>query len=341
MKKIKIGLFFGGMSDERAVSLVTGKTIAEQLDLGKYEITPIEVAKEGDWLLASPAVNQIYASLKVKNRLAGKKLSSGKDWRGLMDIAFLALHGPGGEDGTIQGALEMMQIPYTGSGVLASALAMDKSRTKKLVEQAGVRVLPELVISRLDYQKNKSLILQKLKGSLVVKPGRLGSSIGVKIVTGKNQLESAVAAALKLDREILIEPYMPGRELTVPVIGNEQPKVLPAIEIVPWEKAKFYDYDAKYKSGGSEHIIPAPVSGRLAEELYQMALVAHKTLGCRGVTRSDFIADEKGKCYFLEINTIPGMTPTSLVPQSAESAGIEFTQLLDRIIKLAGRDLDV
>ena len=309
-KKLKIALIFGGTSQEREVSLESAKSVLSNLDRKKYIIDQIEVTK-ADWIVKSI-----------------KRLSA-------CDVALLALHGPGGEDGTVQGLLELLQIPYTGSNVLSSALAMNKQLTKKLVAMVGIPVLPDIVVNRKDYFKNQKNLLRKLKGKVVVKPNRLGSSIGISIATGRPEINRAIESALRHDEEVLVESFVSGREITVPVLGNKDLRALPVIEIVPWKKSDFYDYSAKYAAGGSEHIIPAPLSKTETKQVQELAMVAHKLLGCRGITRSDFILDPKGRFWFLEINTIPGMTATSLAPQSAAKAGMSFPKFLDKLIELA------
>lgn len=334
-KKLRVALVFGGTSEERQVSLRTGRTIAEHIDTRKYDVVPIEIAKNGKWLLSSATIKQIGKAIPVEKIASTSEIIPVEEGtQGKIDVAFLALHGPGGEDGTIQGMLELLRIPYTCSGVLASALAMDKARTKWLVSMAGVPVLPNILIHQEDYPEAGAEILAEISGTVVIKPNHMGSSLGISIVS-KRFARKAIEEAFKYDREVLIEPYIQGREITVPVLGNRDPEALPSVEIVPWRKSKFYDYAAKYEEGGSEHLIPASLTAKQDRDLKEWAITAHKALGCRGVTRSDFILDEKGQFYFLEINTIPGMTPTSLVPQSAQAAGISFSELLDRLIELA------
>ena len=335
-KKLRIALIFGGTSPERVVSLRSGLTVAGYLNSQKYEIVPIEISKEGSWLTSSATISKIRKKIKTKKiKSINEVISLRAQKQKRIDAALLILHGPGGEDGTVQGMLELLGIPYTCSGVLASALAMDKARTKRILATMGVPVLPDLLIPRSEYKKNPRQYLKQIQGRVVVKPNRLGSSLGVTIAFGPQSVKKAVELALRHDDEVLVEPYAAGRELTVPVLGNQEPRALPAIEILPWKKSAFYDYAAKYEKGGSKHLIPAPLSRKQEQEIQILALKVHRTLGCKGVTRSDFILDKTGRFYFLEINTIPGMTPTSLVPQSAEAAGITFEQLLDHLITLA------
>lgn len=334
-KKLKVALIFGGTSPERGVSLRTGKTIAKYLNTKKYDVIPVEIAMNGEWLTSSPTIRQIARSIRTKKLTTRELVPVEKNARGKIDVALLALHGPGGEDGTIQGMLELLGIPYTCSGVLASSVGMDKARTKRLVVSAGVPVPPDVLIYKENYLRSKRKILNRVRGKVVIKPNKMGSSLGVAITSGKPQIKKALQEAFKYDDEILIEPYIAGREITVPVLGNRNPEALPTIEIVPWKKSTFYDYKAKYEDGGSEHLIPAPLTKSQEKHVQDLAIRAHKILDCRGVTRSDFILDKNGQFYFLEINTIPGMTPVSLVPQSAQAAGIGFTKLLDRLIELA------
>lgn len=334
-KKLRVALFFGGKSGEREVSLRSAQSIAEHLNSGKYEVVPVEVTKAGKFLLESETIRQIGKRVETKKIKSRELIPFEKNSTGKIDVALLALHGPGGEDGTIQGMLELLGIPYTDSGVLASALAMDKARTKRLVSSAGVPVLPHIAFSKAEYKKNKTALLSKLKGKVVVKPNDIGSSLGVGIAQGGREIERAIKSAFVYSGEIMIEPFLDGREITVPVLGNETAAALPAIEIIPWKKSKFYDYKAKYMRGGSEHVIPAKLTAAREREVKDLSVTVHQLVGCRGVTRVDFILDKKGRFYFLEINTIPGMTATSLVPQSAAAAGISYSKLLDILIRLA------
>lgn len=327
--KLRVGLFFGGTSEERKVSLRTGQTIAGYLDPKKYDVIPVEIDSSGKWLIDSPTIRFIGRAVHTKKAPTRELAPVEKNARGTLDVALLALHGPGGEDGTIQGMLELLGVPYTCSGVLASSLAMDKFRAKRLLSAGGVPVLPDVLI-----RKGGKLPRFK-KGGIVIKPNKMGSSLGVTIVKKKTQFKKALTAAFKYDDELLIEPYIEGPEITVGVLGNSDPVALPTIEIIPWDKSEFYDYGAKYEKGGSEHVIPARITRAQQKEVQRLAVLAHEIIGGRGVTRSDFMLAPNGQFYFLEINTIPGMTPTSLVPQAAAAAGITFPRLLDKLIKLA------
>jgi len=311
MKKLRVALIFGGTSEEREVSINSSKVVAANLNLKKYDVIPVEVAKDGKWL---KKIQENYKNI---------------------DVAFLALHGPGGEDGAIQGMLDLLKIPYTCSGVLASALAMDKAKTKRLVASEGILVAPHIIIKKIDFKKNPNKYLSTIKGKVVVKPNRIGSSLGVTITSNKTEIKKGITEAFKHDEEVMIEAFVSGRELTVPVLGNKKLQALPVIEIVPTHGSKFFDFRAKYNPNFSDEIVPAPIPNSLAKNLQEQAVLVHEMLDCRGMTRSDFIVTQKGQVYFLEINTIPGMTNNSLVPKAAKVVGISYQQLLDKLIELA------
>lgn len=335
-KKLRVALIFGGTSKEREVSLMSGKNVAQFLNPKKYEIIPVELSMDGKWLISSPVIKQIQEQNKTKKVFSNRDIvpidpsSTGK-----IDVAFLVLHGPGGEDGTIQGMLELLKIHYTGSGVLASALAMDKAKTKRVVASEGVLVAPHIIIERKNYQKDPKKYLSKLRGKVVIKPNRIGSSLGVTITNKPALIKAGIEEAFKHDDEIMVEAYITGRELTVPVIGNQKLEALPVIEIIPKAGSQFFDFQAKYDPIFSDELVPAPIPKALAKKLQNISMLVHDLLGCRGVTRSDFILTPKGEIYFLEINTIPGMTNNSLVPKSAQAAGMSYQQFLDKLIQLA------
>ncbi|HEY3130504.1 MAG TPA: D-alanine--D-alanine ligase [Acidobacteriota bacterium] len=339
--KLRVALFMGGQSEERNVSLNTGKMIASHLDKSKYEVLPLEISRDGRWLLDSPTLREIEASGQAKIdqsliRSVSPVVASGER---SVDIVFLALHGPLGEDGTIQGMLELLGIPYTCSGVLASALAMDKFRMKAFARGLGVRVASDVLVSRARFQERRLEVLEEIQSlgeKIVIKPNHLGSSVATFIIEDSAKIEAALAAVFELRQDALVEQFIPGIEITAPVLGNGSPEALPLIEIVP-NMGEFYDYRSKYADGGSDHIIPARLPGHLTRQVQRQAVDIHCQLGCRGVTRSDFIVQGE-QAYFLEVNTIPGMTATSLAPQSAQVAGYSFSQFLDKLIELALED---
>jgi len=299
--KRKIAVLMGGTSAERDVSLSTGKQILGALDETRYAFTSLDTAE-------MPALLKSLAEDRP-------------------DVAVIALHGKGGEDGTLQGLLDLLSIRYTGSGVLASALAMDKAMSKRVLTAAGVLMPQDTTLRRGE------TLVGEIALPCIVKPNALGSTIGMAIARTSAEISPAVEAAFGYDDTVLIEQFITGTEITVPILGNAELEVLPIVEIVP--KGGFYDYDAKYTAGATDEIVPARISETLAAEARRIAQLCHRTLGCRGMSRTDMIITPEGQIYTLEVNTIPGMTPTSLLPRSAEAAGYTFAQLLDRLIALA------
>ncbi len=302
---LAVGVIAGGISPEREVSLLTGKGIHEALLKLGYMSEFIDFD-----------VNSIEALKKL-------------------DVAFIALHGKFGEDGTLQGLLELLKIPYTGSGVLSSAIAMDKVYTKKIFELEGIPAPPAVYLELKD-RKNPgskfSEIHKKISYPVIVKPSRGGSTIGVTVLEDESNIKTAVELAFEYDSSVIIEKYIRGRLLTVSIIGTE-PVCLPIIEIRP--KSGFYDYQSKYTPGLTEYIVPAPISPELSADISDIALQCHKSLGCTGISRVDLILGEDEKFYFLEVNSIPGMTATSLVPKAAAAAGINFDLLVEIVLNSA------
>lgn len=301
----KVALLAGGTSGEREISIASGEGAKKALEEAGFTV---------DWI--DPARKEDLKALIDKS----------------YDVAFLCLHGKMGEDGTVQGMLELLSIPYTCSGVLASATAMDKAKSKVLYELGGVATPSSFTLTRSE-EYSIDEIVKKLGVPCVVKPATEGSALGVEIVEEENSLAAAIERAFAIDDIVLVEQFVKGTEITVAVLGNEDPEALPIIEIVP--KGEFYDFDSKYAPGGSQHICPAPLQDDLADEIKELAKRAHCVLGCRGVSRSDFIIDEAGKPWILETNTIPGMTPTSLLPDAARAAGISFPELCTKLVQYA------
>ncbi len=300
MKTKKIAVLMGGLSAEREVSLKSGTAVHQALLAQGYNAIAVDVDRS---LAATLAAEQIEA-------------------------AFIALHGRYGEDGCVQGLLELMQIPYTGSGVLASALAMHKLYSKQTFTSTGLLTAPFH-----HFRRSERIALEHLSFSLplVVKPVQEGSSVGISIVKRPEQLEAAVELAFRHDNEILVEQYIKGQEVQVGIL-NDQP--VGAIEIVP--KNEFYDFEAKYTDGMAEHIFPARLEAALYEKAQQIGLAAHRALGCSGYSRVDLLVTETGDCYILEVNTLPGMTALSLLPEiAAKGAGLSFEALVEQIIETA------
>ena len=298
----KIGVLMGGISSEREVSLSTGNAILQALKEKGYNAVAIDVTRNVAEVIRTSGI----------------------------EIAFNGLHGKFGEDGAIQGLLEIEGIPYTGSGILASAVGMNKILSKLLFKAHGLLVGPYMVLDA-DKREQVNEVPSIIAYPLVVKPSSEGSSVGVSLVYNDEELAPAVELAFTYDREIVIEKYITGKEVQVGVLGN---RALGAIEIVP--KNVFYDYEAKYKPGMSEHFFPARIDDAAAyHRLLDAGLTAHRALGCKGYSRVDFIIDATGSPYILEVNTLPGMTATSLLPEIARGVGISFPDLVEEILGLA------
>ena len=299
--KKKIGVLMGGLSSEREVSLASGKAVLKALTDKGYDVAAVDVGRD--------AADRI-----------GK---SG------IEIAFNALHGKFGEDGAIQGLLEIMGIPCTGSGILASAMGMNKIISKTLFKAYGLQVGTFLSVSRGDRDMLRTAQAE-IGFPLVVKPSSEGSSVGVSLVHAQSDFDAAVKLAFSYDPEILVERYLRGMEVQVGILGE---RALGAIEIVP--KDAFYSYKAKYEQGMSEHFFPARIPEDMYKRTLDAGLLAHRALGCRGYSRVDFIIDNDGVPYILEVNTLPGMTATSLLPEIAQGAGIPFPALVEEILRLS------
>lgn len=297
----RVAVLLGGISNEREISLKSGRQIISHLDPKKYRVK------------AYDPKNQLMRL--IKDIKAGK-----------IDVVFNALHGKGGEDGTVQGLLDWLGVPYTGSGVLASALAMDKAKTKLLYREHGIPTPPSLVIERFD----KLQIRRTLGSNIVIKPNADGSSVGVSVNPPQSRWKKLVEARIKSEGSCMVEVFRAGRELTVGILGTE---ALPVVEIRP--KNMFFDFEAKYTPGMSIELCPAPIPSSITKKAQELGLRAHNALGCRGYSRTDMIWGPRG-LEVLETNTLPGMTETSLLPLAAKSAGIPFPKLLDRMIRLAG-----
>jgi D-alanine-D-alanine ligase len=306
MTKLRLALIAGGNSAEREVSLKSGAQVLNALDKDKYDIRRYDPATE-----------------------LARLVQEAPD----LDAALIIMHGRGGEDGTVQGLLDLLGIPYQGSGVLGSAIGMNKELSKLLYQQAGLKVPRAVAFSRHAPLGPKEIEAQ-LGLPVVIKPANEGSSIGVTIATDQAQLAAGLERAYAYDSRLVIEEYLRGVEVTGGVLGNRDPIALPLVEIIPSEQYTFFDYEAKYKPGASHEICPARLDPDLTRRAQQCALTAHQALNCRGYSRTDMIVWDK-EIYVLETNTIPGMTATSLFPQAAAAMGISFPALLDRLIELA------
>ena len=305
MRDETILVILGGKSTEREISLKSGKAVAEALR--KKFKTVIELDPSRESLLEIPKIAP--------------------------DAAFIALHGKGGEDGTVQGVLEWLEIPYTGPGVLASALCLDKIMTKKVLALSGAPTPKFLTLEKGDLTGEIDRAVKELGLPIVLKAACQGSSIGVAIVRKREGAEAILEELFGYGDEILAEAFLSGMELTVPVMGNEDPTVLPIIEIT--SSGEFYDFQSKYTPGESRHIIPARIAPETKKAMEEIAGKAYLATGCRGLARVDFMMDETGAPQVIEINTSPGMTATSLFPDAARHAGIDFPSLCEKLIDLA------
>jgi len=294
-EKIKVAVIYGGSSSEREVSLNSGKNIIKYLPRDKYEVVPLEVAIDGTW-----AFNDLSQ----------------------FDVVFIGLHGTYGEDGQIQAGLDEQGVKYTGSGAVASKLAFNKYLSSQTVSKAGLQIPKQQLITN-----PTELTMQP---PFVVKPNNNGSSVAVTIVTKQSQIKKALNKAFAVDKEVLIEEYITGRELTCGILGDQP---LPSVEIIP--TGKFFDYEAKYNSPNTQEICPANIGPEIERLVQKKSLQAHQILGCHGLTRSDFILDKNNNLFYLETNTLPGLTDASLCPKEAKAAGINFSDFLDRQIELA------
>ncbi len=303
----KIGVLMGGPSTEREISLKSGKAVYESLIGSGLKVVSIDI--------------------KTDEVAQNMRLIRGHG----IDIAFIALHGRFGEDGRIQDILDTLKIPYTGSGAVASCLAMDKIASRKIFEKSGLAVPRYKAEDNLSYNANwKTRRRDDFVFPLVVKPVTHGSSIGLSIVRREEEMDKSVDFALSFDERIIIEEYIRGREVTVGILGQ---KVLPVIEIIP--KKGFFDYKAKYHSGMTDYVVPAQLQRETCANIQKTALSAHKLLGCYGCSRVDIILSNDDTPFVLEVNTIPGLTSTSLLPKAAKAAGIDFPELCVKLLKLA------
>lgn len=307
MKRVLV--LMGGTSEEREVSLRSGKAVAEALVEAGYIVDTLDFNKDS------------MERIKVINP----------------DVVFITLHGKNGEDGSIQGYLDIQGIPYTGSGLTASAIGMNKILTKKMLNFDHIPTSDFIIIDKKDFISNTdnvvANIVERLGLPVVIKAPTQGSSIGTYIIKNRNEIAKAINEAFVYDNEVLAERYIDGIEVTASLIGNENPQVLPLIEIT--SENEFYDYESKYTPGMCHHIIPARIDDMVERQINYLSTKVYKLLGCRGFARVDFMIDKDNNPYVLEINTIPGMTDMSLVPDAARAVGISYVELCDKIVKLA------
>ncbi len=350
IKKICVGILFGGRSGEHEVSLQSAASVINALDPAKYDVLPIGITREGHWRIGSGAVKLLPQVLESGDPVtpsvdpAGPKLLPlartvpAQHSRPEVDVVFPVLHGTFGEDGTVQGLLELADVPYVGAGVLASAAGMDKDVMKRLFRDADLPIVSWELILRSDWEKHpvvvRKRIERKLRYPLFVKPVNLGSSVGISKAHNWLELAAALNLAAQYDRKILVEKGIDAREIECSVLGNDHPRASVPGEVVPVNE--FYDYEAKYIKEGSELIIPAKLTARQTKQLQEVAVRAFQAIDGAGMGRVDFLLDRKtGKVYLNEINTIPGFTSISMYPKLWEASGVPYPQLLDRLIELA------
>lgn len=342
----RIAVLMGGKSQEYDVSISSGTNICFFLDKAKYEVFPCIINKKGEWIPSSTSANdcqsieEVSILIKELQEQAGFLLEDGLRFfrEKQIEVAFLALHGPYGEDGCIQGLLEVINIPYTGSNVSASALAIDKIQFKNTIRAHQLLYANYKVILEKEWKQqsiNHQTILQEIGLPCVCKSPKLGSSVGLGIIYEEKELSPFIESLFRYDEIIMVEQYIKGREITCGVLQVQgELKALPLIEIIPKER-KYFDYHSKYIAGATNEICPAPVDDDITKRAQEIARTTHQIIGCGDVSRTDMIVDDKQNIYVLEINTIPGMTKTSLLPQAAEVFGLSFSQLTDTIIKNA------
>lgn len=346
MKK-RIGLLYGGKSAEHEVSLSTARAVTQALNFNEYDVFPIYITHEGEWrkgaqLLAPvETIEQLQFdntfNQELPNNISSFLPSQQETDENALDVIFPLLHGPNGEDGTVQGLLEVLNLPYIGNGVLASSAGMDKVIMKQLFAIAGLKQVPFVHFIRKEWQKNQENLIGKMEKELTwpvfVKPANLGSSVGISKASTREELIAAVDMALKYDRKIIVEQGIKAREIEMGVLGNDSPKCSVPGEIKPLKD--FYDYQAKYKDGNTAMIIPADVTEEVEATLQDNAIKAFKVLDCSGLVRADFFVTDADEVLINEVNTLPGFTPFSMFPLLWQHTGVNYAELIDQLIELA------
>jgi D-alanine-D-alanine ligase len=343
--KTKLGLLYGGKSAEHKVSLQTAFAVIKALNLEKFEVYPIYITTQGQWI-KGPQLVEPAKDVKELEFSNGKELSplalaptlfQSEKNDAQLDVIFPLLHGPNGEDGTVQGLLELLNLPYVGNGVLASSAGMDKVVMKNIFAQAGLAQVNYVAFIRSEWEKAKTDAYQTVENELgypcFVKPANLGSSVGISKCTNRAELEAAFAEAFQFDRKVIIEEGVIAREVEVAVLGNDEPQCSVAGEIVP--KKDFYDYKAKYEDESTVLIIPADIKKEEYAQIQETAIKAFKALDCSGLVRADFFLTKDGKALINEVNTMPGFTPVSMFPLLWKETGLDYPSLIERLVSLA------
>ncbi|RDI39877.1 D-alanine--D-alanine ligase [Falsibacillus pallidus] len=341
--KTKLNLLYGGKSAEHKVSLQTAKAVIGALDPEKYDIQPIFITTEGRWvkgpLLSGPVETVKELEYNNGENIAPTALAdaSAQVEKGNTEVVFPLLHGPNGEDGTVQGMLELLNLPYVGNGVLASAAGMDKVIMKNLFAQAGLAQVDYVWFIRQSWKDDPEAAYKEVEERLgypcFVKPANLGSSVGISKCTNREELSQAFEEAFQFDRKIIIEEGVVAREIEIGVMGNDKPECSVAGEIVP--KKDFYDYKAKYEDGETALIIPAEISDEVYAEMKDMAVKSYKALDNSGLVRADFFLTKDGRVLINEVNTMPGFTPFSMFPLLWKHTGVDYPALIERLVQLA------
>jgi D-alanine-D-alanine ligase len=348
--KVRVAVLFGGQSSEHDVSLRSAETVMRGLDPERYSVVPIGITREGQWVTggdpfaALTATSPLFAladgSAPVAEGVAGESATSAVPalFSEGVDVVFPVLHGPMGEDGTVQGMLELTGVPYVGAGVLGSALAMDKAMAKTVLAQEGLPQVPWRLVSRKEWERDPDVVIEWVGEILgfpcFVKPANMGSSVGVVKAHGPSELPAAIDEACRFDRRVLIEQGIDARELEISVLGNDEPIASIVGEVVPCNE--FYDYNAKYVDDDSELIVPAAIDRSTMAEIQELAITAFRALDLAGMARVDFLMDRRtDRIYLNEVNTIPGFTAISMYPRLWEASGVPLPELVDRLVGLA------
>lgn len=347
-KRLRIGVLFGGRSGEHEVSLASAASVIRALDPEKYEAVPIGISKDGRWLVGTGSLKMLAEVLKSGDRVVLPPDPSAASLVPLgptagqpsvsVDVVFPVLHGTFGEDGTVQGLLELAGLPYVGAGVLASAVGMDKDVQKRLFEQAGLPIVPFLAVRRSEWEHKRAEVLKAIKKKfrfpIFVKPATLGSSLGMTRVTAAHEISAAMDLAAEFALKIIVERGVTGREIEVSVLGNDEFRASIPGEIIPHRE--YYDYRAKYLEQGTQLLIPAKLSKKQVDVFQDFAVGAFRAIDGTGMARCDFFLERRtGKIFINELNTIPGFTSISMYPKLWEASGLPYPKLIDRLIELA------
>jgi D-alanine-D-alanine ligase len=347
-KRLRVAVLFGGRSAEHEVSIASAASVIRALDPGKYDVLPIGISKDGRWLAGEGAQKLLADTIQRGQRVllppepgatALMRLGGEKAGPGLgVDVVFPVLHGTYGEDGTIQGLLELANLPYVGCGVLASSVGMDKEVQKRLFEQAGLPVVKSQTVPRPRWEQEREQVLdevqRKFRFPVILKPATLGSSVGISKAHDAAELAAGLDLAAEFAQKILVERAVDAREIEISVLGNEEPRASVPGEILPHHE--FYDYAAKYTEEGTQLVVPAPLKPRQTKKLQNYAIRAFQAIDGSGMARVDFFLERQtGRMYLNEINTIPGFTSISMYPRLWEASGVSYRELIDRLIELA------